>query len=103
MKVLSGEDFAGIVELDTYRAREDNAGWISFCYLAPDFRNRGLGVQLVGHAVSVFRRLGRQSLRLHVSAENKAAISFYQKLGFEKIGEDEGIRAPLYLMELPIS
>lgn len=102
MKVLAGENFAGIIELDTDRAHEYDAGWVSFCYLAPDFRNRGLGVQLVGHAVSVFRRLGRQSLRLHVSEENRAAISFYKKLGFAQIGEDEGVRAPLYLMELPI-
>lgn len=102
MKVLAGEEFAGIIELDTDRAHEYDAGWVSFCYLAPDFRNRGLGVQLVGHAVSVFRRLGRQNLRLHVSEENEAAISFYKKLGFTKIGEDEGVRAPLHLMELPI-
>lgn len=102
MKVFAGEDFAGVVELDTDRAKQQNAGWLSFCYLTPEFQNRGLGVQLVGHAVSVFRKLGRESLRLHVSVENERAIAFYERLGFEKIGTDEGIRAPLLLMEMAI-
>jgi len=102
MKVLSGTAFAGIVELDTEKAAKEGAGWVSFCYLTPAYRGKNLGVQLVGHAVSVYRRLGRKSLRLHVSVENKNAISFYEKLGFVRLGEDEGVRAPLLLMALAI-
>jgi probable phosphoglycerate mutase len=99
MKAFSGNDFAGIVELDTERGAELGALWISFLYLAPGLRGNNLGVQLVGHAVSVCRRLGRSALRLHVAEENKSARAFYRKLGFTGVGIENGIVCPLLLLE----
>ncbi|NLH00874.1 MAG: histidine phosphatase family protein, partial [Clostridiales bacterium] len=46
MKAYSGEKFAGIIELDPDRMEKDGAGWISFCYIVPELRGEGLGVQL---------------------------------------------------------
>ena len=100
MKALYGDDFAGIIELDTERMAADGAGWISFCYLAANMRGRNMGIQLVGHAVSVYRRLGRKALRLHVAESNTGGIAFYDKLGFNIIGTEKGILCPLRLMEL---
>jgi probable phosphoglycerate mutase len=102
MKAYSGEDFAGIIELDLERMSEDGAGWISLCYLCPQFRGRGFGVQLLGHAVSVYRNLGRKTLRLHVSEKNGRGIAFYEKHGFRRTGTASGAVAPLILMEMEI-
>lgn len=101
-KAYFGDDFAGIVELDPELMKYLGAGWISFCYLLPEYRGKGYGVQLVGHAVSVFRRQQRKSLRLHVAQTNKSAISFYEKLGFNHISTDSGAICPLLLMEKPL-
>lgn len=103
MKALSGDDFAGIIELDTERGAELDAVWISFLYLTPGLRGNKLGVQLVGHAVSVCRKLGRSALRLHVAEENKSALAFYRKLGFTAVGTENGIVCPLLLLEMKLS
>ncbi len=102
MKAYFGEEFAGIIELDPDRMEDNGAGWISFLYLTPDFRGHNMGVQLIGHAVSVYRKLGRQSLRLHVSEDNKSALAFYEKFGFRHIGTESGSLCPLKLMEMKL-
>ncbi len=58
---MSGDQFAGMIQMDLERFRDANAGYIPLCYMSPEFRNHRLGVQLLGHAVSFFRRQGRQS------------------------------------------
>ena len=102
MKVVRDDEFIGVIDVDTERAKEDNAGWISFCFLTEDNRGERLGVQLLGHAVSLFRKLGRKSIRLHVAETNKRAISFYTHYGFKKIGEVTRDRGTLILMEMEI-
>ena len=66
------------------------------------YRRSQLGVQLIGHAVSVFRRLGRKHIRLSVFEENTGAIRFYEEYGFRKIGETEGVFGTLNIMEKDI-
>lgn len=103
VKLYQGDRFAGLVELDPERGREDGCGWISLLYVEPELRGGRLGVQLVGHAVSVFRREGRTGLRLHTAEENTAAVGFYEHNGFRRAGRTEGVRGPLYLMEMDIA
>lgn len=102
-KLLANGEFAGLVQLDPERGAEDGAGWISLLYVEPSHRNRRLGIQLVGHAVSYFRRLGRKSIRLHVSKTNENAVGFYCSNGFEILGETDGVGGVLYLMEMDIT
>ena len=102
MKALRGEALAGIIELDTERCVRENAGWISLLYMVPELRGHGLAVQLLGHAVSVYRNLGRKAIRLHVSKENPRAIRFYEKYGFRTLHKEKGVVAPLLLMEKSI-
>lgn len=99
LKVFSGEHFAGLIELDPDRMANEGAGWISFCYIVPELRGQDFGVQLLGHAVSYFRKRGRKSLRLHVSEKNEGAIAFYKKYAFQEIGGEQGIVCWLKLME----
>jgi len=102
MKAYFGNEFAGIIELDPNRMADAGAGWISFLYLAPDYRGHGMGVQLIGHAVSVYRALGRRCLRLVVAEDNKNALAFYGKLGFRHIGTEKGSLCSLRLLEMPL-
>lgn len=103
MKLLANGEFAGLIQIDPERGAEEGAGWISLLYVEPAQRNRRLGIQLVGHAVSYFRRLGRRSIRLHVSKTNENALGFYRNNGFSVLRETEGVGGVLYLMEMDIT
>ena len=89
----------GITELDTVRGRSQGYGWICLCYVEPAYRRRLLGIQLIGHAVSVFRKLGRSSLRLCVYEGNDCARRFYESAEFRVVGETEGVKGKLLIME----
>ena len=103
MKLSVGDRFAGLVELDPEKGAEAGAGWISLLYVEPEMRGSRLGIQLIGHAVSYFRKKGRRSIRLHVSQTNEEAIGFYRHNGFVPIGETMGVGGMLWLMELDIT
>ncbi len=102
MKAYAGDAFVGLVELDKRRAALHRAGWISLLYIVPEHRRRGFSLQLIGHAIHVFRPLGRKTLRLCVSEDNKNAIGLYEHLNFKKIGEEKAATGRLYLMEKDI-
>ena len=79
---MDGDTLAGMLLLDADRTDEAGIGHISLVYLEPEYRYRGLGRQLIGHATVQYRELGRKTLRLNVSQRNKTAIRFYQNVGF---------------------
>ena len=101
-KLLYADALAGIIELDPERGAEDGAGWISLIWVERDMRGRRFGSQLIGHAVSYFRRLGRTSIRLHVSQTNAAALAFYDALGFRVLDTAQGVGGPQYLMGMDV-
>ena len=63
------------------------------CELAPSvvdaYQSRGVGSLVMGHMLSLLRRLGRRRLALlgGVRGDNLRAIYFYEKFGFVKVGE----------------
>lgn len=99
MKLYYKDEPAGLVDLDTARGAHAGYGWISFLYLKPEYRGRGCGVQLIGRAIFLYDRLGRHSLRLHVAEDNKAAVDFYQKNGFQLLSWEDNAAGRLLLME----
>ena len=72
----------GILQLDPEQYAKDNAGYISFFYILPEYRGQGLGVQMIGQAVSTYRPMGRDKLRLVCGADNENAKRFYERHGF---------------------
>jgi ribosomal-protein-alanine N-acetyltransferase len=54
--------------------------------VVPDFRNRGIGQQLVMELISHLADLHVKSLTLEVRQSNAAAISLYEKMGFQQVG-----------------
>ena len=96
------DSFAGLLQLDTELDSAEGVGRVPFVYMAPDYRKKGVGIQLIGEAVSRFRGLGRTRLRLRCAAENQVAQNFYRRCGFRKAGEDRGAPVALDLLELYI-
>ena len=96
---MRGDEFAGIIQLDAQRYGSDGSGYIPFFFLSPDARGQNLGVQMLGQAVSFFRPMGMDKLRLRCAPYNHHAQHFYQKFGFVKIGEEVGSRVPLDILE----
>lgn len=99
---MLGEEVAGILQIDMSREDVKEVGGIPFYYMKPEYRGRGLGVQLIGQAISVSRSRGKNTLRLRVAPENETAVRFYQKYGFRKTGEEEGLVGRLFVMEKAI-
>ena len=97
--LYSGESLAGLLDLDTHRSAGASCGWISLLYLGPEYRGRGLGVQLLGRAVVKYRKLGRRGLRLQAAEDNAAAMAFYRKHGFVPLSWTEGSHGRVWLME----
>lgn len=62
------------------------------CYIAnvavlPKMRRRRIGERLVEKAISTAQNEGCSFITLEVRVSNSAAISLYEKLGFERMGE----------------
>jgi ribosomal protein S18 acetylase RimI-like enzyme len=56
-------------------------------YLLSRFRGAGLGRRLMQEAETNARIRGCRRLLLGVYSSNRAAISFYERLGYERVGE----------------
>ena len=99
---MAGRHRAGLLQLDPRRGDREKKGYISFLYLTPQQRHNGVGVQLIGKAVSLYRPLGREDLQLSCSEANQPALSFYEKYGFRRTGSAAGAYGTLYQLEKPI-
>jgi ribosomal protein S18 acetylase RimI-like enzyme len=60
-------------------------------YVIQDYKGKGLGRKLFEHIKLNAIKDGNKSLWLSVYDQNKAAIDFYLKIGFKKIGEKDFI------------
>jgi diamine N-acetyltransferase len=57
-------------------------------YFLPETQGRGLGKVMIDAVANKAKELGSKSLILNVNRKNKAQL-FYEKLGFEIIGEED--------------
>lgn len=100
---LVGDKPVGLLQLSTLAGAQAGVGRIPLLWVREECRRQGIGVQLLGQAVSTYRSMGRSALRLQCSPRNLPAQAFYEKYGFSKIGEVPGLEGKLDLLELPIS
>ena len=97
--VMQKDNVVGILQLDIKNGAEQGVGRIPFFYLNPNTRHQGLGIQLIGQAISVYRPLGRDKLRLRCAQDNEVAQRFYHRYGFRKVGEEPGAFGMLDILE----
>lgn len=99
MCTMQRNTIVGVLQLDPERDREEEAGYISFFYMLPEYRGSGLGVQMLGQAVSIYRPMGRDKLRLSCGEDNIRGMRFYEKHGFRKIGSRQESFGTVNIME----
>ncbi len=102
LEVFAGETPCGMLELSPGKGAAEGAGHITLLFLEREFRDLGLGVQLLGQAVSYYRALGRKFLRLHVSDTNIKAYKFYTTWGFVRADTEPDSFGETYVMEKPL-
>ncbi|MFO7833966.1 MAG: GNAT family N-acetyltransferase [Halohasta sp.] len=66
-------------------------------FVHPDFHDRGIGTELCKQVAAAAAAAGCEALELHVEPTNRAAISVYQRIGFEEVPADHGLRMVLPL------
>ncbi|GHV11112.1 hypothetical protein FACS1894219_01730 [Clostridia bacterium] len=83
-----GGKLAGICDLQR-RSSESSCdyGRVNFFFIAPEHRNRGLGGQLIAHAVNWCRRQGLKMLTLNTAKDNFQAQKCYEKNGFVRFSQ----------------
>ena len=80
---------AGFITLDI-TAGDGKVGVISDYVMLPKYRGHCLSVQLMGHAVSVYRGLGRRALRISVPDEYSKSVGYFEHFGFKTVGKENG-------------
>ena len=100
---LQGDRPTGLVELSVNRGAAEKIGAIEFYYMEEPYRGTGMSVQLLGQAVSVYRSLGREKLRIVTPEQNARAVAFYQKYGFAVTGEETDETGRQLVMDLDIA
>ena len=102
MLAMLREDIVGIIQMDLQRDAEQGVCFVPFCYMDPEHRHKGMGVQLLGQAVSTARRLGRDKVHLRCAPTNQVAKRFYGRNGFHVLGMAPDSEVALELLEKPV-
>lgn len=79
---LLGDRPAGVIQMDRTRQADQGAGWLTLLWMDPEFRGKGLAIQLLGHAICTYRAMGRQLLRLSCPPECQRFRRFCLAHGF---------------------
>lgn len=60
---------------------------ITYTFTRPEYREEGLGSELLSHACSRLKQSGYKNLYLYLNLENTPAYNLYDKFGFEEMTE----------------
>ena len=71
---------AGFIEYTLFA--ESNSGHVFYFAIDPQYRDKGLGRQLMNYVVIRLKKNGAQTIRLNAYSNNIKAIKFYTKFGF---------------------
>jgi len=74
----------GIVGIDTHRDQKINTGWLSYIHVVPEHRKKTYATQLLGLAISDFRKLRREKIRIEIPS-GSLGILFMEKCGFHTL------------------
>lgn len=63
-------------------------------FVHQDYQSRGLGTALCRRVVAAAAAADRDALVLDVEASNRTAVGVYERLGFERVADANGVRPP---------
>jgi len=99
----------GQVWIDLLRKREESVGYLWAVRVVPWLRKHGIGARLIETAEDILSERGFRHAELTVERTNRAAVRFYERIGYRKEGaleEEYEYRTPegehhrIYLDEL---
>ena len=85
---------AGFCIVHLERAETLDVGYVVTIDVAPGFRRRGLGEEMLAVGEAWVRASGGAGIMLHVFVKNDAAIRFYERLGYKRVGGQRGFYGP---------
>jgi GNAT superfamily N-acetyltransferase len=68
---------------------EENIWWIGLLLLAPETRNQGVGLLVAEAFIDYARASGGKAVMLGVIEENRRAVQFWSRHGFELVRKTE--------------
>jgi len=74
-------------DLDYWGPNNDGALYIHSLVTHPDFVGKGIGHQMIADVIRDMKTRNQTLLRLDCHAGNKKLCTYYEQLGFEKVGE----------------
>ena len=95
--VKDGDEYLGYL---SYEVNYSGKPWtkVHKIYLLPSTQGTGVGRFLIEKAVEIAKAAGNTELSLNVNRDNKKAINFYEKMGFEIIIVEDNDIGCGYLM-----
>ena len=99
MCAMQRDEPAGLLQMDLDRGAAEGVGYIPFLYMDPAHRRQGLGVQLLGQAVSTYRPLGRGPPAVAARRTTGLPSASTRSTAFVKVEEEPGARGPLDVLE----
>ena len=78
-------EIVGFVIAHIERVASELRAYVVTLDVAPEHRQRGLARRLMREAETCAVAAGVRWIQLHVFTENKAAIRFYERMGYERI------------------
>ncbi|MFT3800315.1 MAG: GNAT family acetyltransferase [Burkholderiaceae bacterium] len=61
---------------------DGHRGWVNYLAVSPAWQRRGVGARLMAELEQRLTAFGGPKLSLQVRASNRAAVSFYERLGY---------------------
>jgi [ribosomal protein S18]-alanine N-acetyltransferase len=104
-ETVAGE-LAGFVIVHVERGAAGRRGYLVTLDVAEEWRRKGLAGRLMREAEARTVAAGARWMELHVFTGNEAAIRFYERLGYERVGMRrrfygaDGLDALVYRKEL---
>jgi ribosomal protein S18 acetylase RimI-like enzyme len=79
----------GQIEMRIIAYEGTRIGYVHLYYLTASYRNKGFGKYLVNYAEAYFRNHEVAEYHLRVSPTNTRAVTFYEKMGMEKLKDEQ--------------
>ena len=76
------------------QAESVRVGYVVTIDVAKAFRRAGLGERMLTEGERWTRHQGGAGMMLHVFVKNQGAVRFYERLGYKRVGDQQGFYGP---------